>query len=97
MNKVTAHDRKFSISYDGQSVVTVRQDDDGDFDDALSKTSVILSFFHMSKPGNIWGCDGIGYIAEKERGKAFQHKSGVGRIKFQQGLDKLAERYGGVR
>ena len=91
---VVYNGRKFSINHDGQSVVTVRQEDDGSFDDALSMSSALLSFFHQSKPGNIWGCDGIGYVIEKEHGKAFQHKSGVGKIKYQQGLDKLRAQNG---
>jgi len=81
--------RLFSIEHDGQSVVTVRQMDKGDFDDALSIIGDILSCFRMSKPGSIWGCDGIGYVVQKEHGIAFQKKSGVGRIKYQQGLEKV--------
>ena len=79
----------FSIEHDGQSIVRVRQTDDGDFDEALSITGDILSCFRMSKPGSIWGCDGIGYVVEKQHGRAFQNKSGVGRIKYQQGLEKV--------
>lgn len=92
--KTKANGRIFSISYDGQSIVTIRQEDDGDFDEALSMTSMLLSYFHMSKPGSIWGCDGVGYMVEKQHGKAFQKKSGVGKIKFQQGLEKVKAQYG---
>ena len=81
--------RLFSIEHDGQSVVTVRQIDNGDFDKALSIISDILGCFRQSKPGSMWGCDGIGYAVNKQQGIAFQKKSGVGRIKYQQGLEKV--------
>ena len=81
--------RLFSIEHDGQSIVRVRQIDNGDFDEALSIIGDILSCFRMSKPGSTWGCDGIGYVIEKQHGKAFQNKSGVGKRKFAQGLDTL--------
>ena len=81
--------RLFSIEHDGQSIVRVRQEDDGDFDEALSICSDILSCFRQSKPGSTWGCDGIGYVIEKQHGRAFQNKSGVGKIKYQQGLEKV--------
>lgn len=85
--------RKFSITYDGQSIVTVRQEDTGDFDGALDLIRSILGSFYPSKPGSIWGCDGIGYVIEKKHGRAFQHKSGVGKIKFQQGLEKVRQQW----
>ncbi len=78
--------RLFSIEHDGQSVVTVTQKDKGDFDEALSIIGDILSCFRMSKPGSTWGCDGIGYVCEKQRGIAFRNKSGIGKRKFAQGL-----------
>ncbi len=81
--------RLFSIDYDGHSVVSVFQKDNGDFDKALDIIDDILGCFRMSKPGSIWGCDGIGYLAQKDAGIAFRKKSGVGRIKYQQGLEKV--------
>jgi hypothetical protein len=83
---VVVDGRKFVISYDGQSVVKVRQADAGDFDKALSLIDGILSKFRRSNPGSEWGCDGVGYVVEKQHGIAFRNKSGVGRRKFAEGL-----------
>lgn len=94
MHKVTVNGRKFSITYDGQSIVRVCQEDDGNFDEALHLISILLCDFHRSKPGITWGCDGIGYTIEKQHGRAFRNQSGVGRIKFQQGLERLRAQYG---
>lgn len=86
---LTVNGRRFVVGYDGQSVVSARQTDTGDFDEALSLIDGILSKFHRSRQGSEWGCDGVGYVVEKQHGVAFRHKSGVGRIKFQQGIGEL--------
>lgn len=82
----------FDISYDGHSVVTVRQADTCDFEESLALIDChILPYFRASQPGSTWGCDGIGYVIEKEHGVAFRHKSGIGPRKYQQGLKQLAD------
>jgi len=86
---ITVEGRKFNIGYDGHSVVTVRQTDTGDFDQALNLIDGILCKFHASQPGSTWGCDGIGYVIEKSHGVAFRNKSGVGKRKFAEGLAEL--------
>ena len=84
--KVKQGGREFVISYDGQSIVSVRQADNGDFDEALSLIDGILCKFHASQPGSTWGCDGVGYAIGKSHGIAFRNKSGVGKRKFAQGI-----------
>jgi hypothetical protein len=87
--EITVKGRKFSISY-GNTIVTVRQNDGGDFDEALNIIDGdIMLHFHRSQPGSEWGCDGIGYMVEKAHGKAFRNKSGVGSRKYSIGLKEL--------
>lgn len=66
--------------------VSATSHDDKDFDDKLHKAHHILSHFHRSSPGSIWGCDGIGYMVQKGVGEVLVNKSGVGPRKYQQGL-----------
>ena len=56
-----------------------------DFDKLLASAHHILSHYHRSELGTTWGCDGIGYIAQKKVGRVVVKMSGVGPRKFQQG------------
>lgn len=78
------------MSYEGK-VVTITQTDDGDYDDGLRCIDSLMCKFKMSSPGSTWGCDGIGYALEKERGIAFRHKGGVGPINYKKGLKAIKE------
>ncbi len=91
-NNVTVRNRQFTISYDGRSVVSINQTDDGNFDEGLAIIDGLLCDFHRSESGSTWGCDGIGYVIEKEHGKAFRKKSGVGKRKYAQGLESVLAR-----
>ncbi len=78
------------VEYDGNSIVTICQSDDVQrFDEALGNINTILQSFHQTKPGSVWGCDGVGYAIEKRRGNAFRKKSGVGPIAFRRGVASL--------
>ena len=55
------------------------------FDTLLSSAHHILSHYRQSEPGTTWGCDGIGYIAQKRSGQVVVNMSGVGPRKFAQG------------
>lgn len=87
----TVHDG-FTVRYDGQSIVTVRQQGVSPeaFDLQLRRAHEVLRRFDMSKPGSVWGCDGIGYAAQQRRGEVLVHKSGVGPRKAEAGFKGLA-------
>lgn len=57
------------------------------FDFELAEAHSILRSFRMSKPGSVWGCDGIGYSIQKRLGVVSVKKSGVGPLKFKQGVE----------
>jgi len=80
----------FSITHD-ESVVNVSKPNIAaeDFDRELQEAHTILSRFIMSRPGSVWGCDGIGYSIQKELGAVVVKKSGVGPRKFAEGLKEL--------
>lgn len=87
METATVNLNKPSITYDGRSVVTatyyVQPGDD--FDDALAACLGAVGKFDRSKPGSTWGCDGVGYFAQKREGRICVHNSGVGPRKYSQG------------
>ena len=56
-----------------------------DFDTLLGQAHHILGHYRRSEPGTTWGCDGIGYIAQKKLGQVRVNMSGVGPRKFAQG------------
>lgn len=56
-----------------------------DFDTLLAHAHHMLSHYRRSEPGSTWGCDGIGYIAQKKTGHVVVNMSGVGPRKFAQG------------
>ena len=76
-----AHDGVLPV--DG--VVTFIPGPPTDFDTMLGQAHHILSHYRRSEPGSTWGCDGIGYIAQKKTGQVRVNMSGVGPRKFQQG------------
>lgn len=78
---------KFSVTC-RNNVVTVSKNgvSPENFDKELSNAHNILRYFHPSKAGSTWGCDGVGYALQKALGVVEVHKSGVGPMKFQQGM-----------
>ena len=86
---VSYNGKTFKVEYDGKSMITVSPTVLGDFDGDLWDCNHIINEFQMSKPGSVWGCDGVGYAIEKAHGRAYRNKSGVGPRKFQQGLKAL--------
>ena len=66
-------------------VVTLIPGPPTDFDTLLGRARHILSHYHRSEPGSTWGCDGIGYVAQKQIGQVRVNMSGVGSRKFAQG------------
>lgn len=79
------------VSYNGQSIVTVSGEvgEGEDFDTLLSEAHSILARYHRSRPGSIWGCDGIGYHIQREKGHIAVHKSGVGSRKYKATQDAV--------
>ena len=72
-------------------VVTFIPGPQTDFDTLLNHAHHILSHYRRSEPGTTWGCDGIGYIAQKRSGEVRVNMSGVGPRKFAQGeKDRVA-------
>lgn len=77
-----------TISYDGTGIVTARYhvQPGEDFDEAVMACTEVVKRFKRSRPGSIWGCDGIGYYCQQKIGVAEVHNSGVGLRKFKEGL-----------
>jgi hypothetical protein len=48
------------------------------------------SFFKQTKPGRVWGCDGVGYDIQKLIGMVRINKSGVEAHSFQKGIAACA-------
>ena len=80
-----------TVTYDGRSVVTVYQRgvSGNDFDRVLSAAYSVRGCFARSKPGSDWGCDGIGYQAQRQIGEIKIHRSGVGPRKFKQACERI--------
>lgn len=76
----------FSVTYRGNVVQVFKNGvSPENFDKELSEAHNILRLFHQSKPGSIWGCDGVDYAIQKAYGVIKVNKSGVGPRKFQEG------------
>ena len=71
------------------NVVTLDHGIQGQFDAMLDKAHHVLNHFRQNKPGSVWGCDGVGYVAQKNQGLVQVHKSGVGSKKWHQGCAML--------
>jgi hypothetical protein len=89
MNKNTSDG--FSVNHSNFVVSVYKKvpGDSAEFDVALSRAHEILSGFRMSRAGSIWGCDGIGYMIQKQSGNVSVKKSGVGPRKAKEGFEKL--------
>ena len=66
-------------------VVTLRNGPQTDFDALLSRAHHVLGHYHAGQLGSTWGCNGVGYIAQKNSGEVIVHKSGIGPRKFTAG------------
>jgi hypothetical protein len=88
MRPTTCQIGKFTVSYDGTSVVTITADasSDEEFDLLLDEAQDLLRQFKRSHPGSDWGCDGIGYVIQREKRLVRVHRSGVGPRVFSQTL-----------
>jgi len=80
----------FEITHDGKQTVTVLKGGVQPelFEQEVAAARVLLSRFHTSRPGSVWGCDGIGYGIQQQRGVVRICKSGVGPVIFKHGLAK---------
>ena len=90
MATVSYNGKTFEVDYDGRSIVTVSPTEVKDFDMDLRDCDHIIYSFHESRPGSVWGCDGVGYAIEKAHGRAYRNRSGIGPINFKRGLKLLA-------
>lgn len=84
----------FTLNYDGRSVVTLSATatDSINFDNLLSSGDALRSQFKQSSPGSEWGCDGVGYGAQKAILQVVLHRSGVGPNNFRKALAPLKRR-----
>lgn len=85
----------FTVTHDGASIVTVRKDSIKPevFQAEVLEARLIASRFERSKPGSMWGCDGVGYEVQKNLGVVEIKNSGVGPRKFRQGVALLVKEY----
>jgi hypothetical protein len=81
----------FSVSYDGLSVVTIsaQAQTGAQFDSLLAGADRLRSQFKRSQPGSDWGCDGVGYVIQKDALVVRVMRSGVGPRKFKQAAATL--------
>ena len=83
---MTTKDR-FTITYHDNIVTVTRAVKDGSqFAAAVTHAVDVLRFFKQTKPGRVWGCDGVGYDIQKRIGMVRINKSGVDAHSFQKGI-----------
>ena len=64
--------------------------DDSQFAAAITHAHDVLRVFKQTKPGSVWGCDGMGYARRKRSGQVSINKSGVHAHSSQQGTAACA-------
>jgi hypothetical protein len=84
----------FTLRYDGHSVVTLSATatDSINFNNLLSSGDALRSQFRPTRPGSDWGCDGVGYGAQKAVLQVVLHRSGVGPVNFRRALAPMKRR-----
>jgi hypothetical protein len=71
---------RFTITYDPDSytvTVTKQVKVYDNFDNELAVGHELLRYFQHTKPGRVWGCDGVGYDILRRIGMVRINKSGV--------------------
>ena len=85
---------QFIISYNAESdtvTVTKSVKDGHSFDAALATGRSLLAYFHKTRVGKDSGCDSLGYSIQKRIGVVRVNRSGVGPIKFREGVEAIAK------
>jgi hypothetical protein len=86
---------QFIISYNSESdtvTVTKSVKDGHSFDAALATGRSLLAYFHKTRVGKDSGCDSLGYSILKRIGVVRVNRSGVGPIRFREGVEAIANR-----
>jgi hypothetical protein len=91
-NAQTLRIGKIELSHNGTETVRAfaRADTPEEFDALLETAQDILRGFHSSGPGSMWGCDGIGYVVQRQKLLVDVKRSGIGPRVFARHARELA-------
>ena len=79
----------FSVVLEGSTVsVSAFVRDVQEFDKRLAEAQNLIACFKRSQPGSDWGCDGVGYLVQKNLRHVKVYRSGVGPVNFRRGLEQ---------
>ena len=85
---------QFIISYNSESdtvTVTKSVKDGHSFDATLATARSLLAYFPKTRVGKDSGCDSLGYSIQKRIGVVRVNRSGVGPIRFREGVEAISK------
>jgi hypothetical protein len=83
---------QFIISYNSESdTVTVTKSVKDSFDATLATARTLLAYFPKTRVGKDSGCDSLGYSIQKRIGVVRVNRSGVGPIRFREGVEAISK------
>ena len=85
---------QFIISYNSESdtvTVTKSVKDGHSFDATLATARSLLACFPKTRVGKDSGCDSLGYSIQKRIGIVRVNRSGVGPIRFREGVEAISK------